>query len=187
MAELIPGIQARIRARQRQHRPFPSVSPRWQPSVPPGPPVAQHDWRTRTPRPPVPRPQPPADKPPGRIGATTTTATTAAATAVAVSGLTFVYQAASLLDVGLVDYRRFDVATRSTGPGKLEIADVALADEGQWNIQLAKMIEVNALAVPAKRSLTYRIMRHELRLLLSFVSDLPGVLLNVSGHHVHFI
>jgi hypothetical protein len=38
---------------------------------------------------------------------------------------------------------------------------------------------VNALAVPATRSLTYQVMQNELRLLLSFLSDQPGVPLSM--------
>lgn len=71
----------------------------------------------------------------------------------------------------MVDVRRFSVTTKSSRPEELEVDSVKLADENEWDVQLAKMVEVNALAVPAKRSFTYPVMRHELRLLLSFVSD----------------
>src|SRR5207248_766643 len=79
--------------------------------------------------------------------------------------------------------------------GDLEVADIRLADEGTWDIDLAEVVEVNALAVPADRELTYRVMQHELRLLLSFLVDEPGSPLALrhaefrasSGHVKRFI
>ena len=75
--------------------------------------------------------------------------------------------------MGVIDVRRFDVATRFGDGGGLEVADNVLADEGTWDIDLAEVVKVNALAVPADRELTYRVMQHELRMLLSFLVDEP--------------
>jgi hypothetical protein len=76
--------------------------------------------------------------------------------------------------MGVIDVRRFNVATDFGDSGDLEVAAIGPADEGSWDINLAEVIEVNALAVPADRELTYRVMQHELRLLLSFLIDDPG-------------
>ena len=97
--------------------------------------------------------------------------------------------------MGLIDVRRFGVTTRIGRAGKLEVDDVWLAEEDEWDINLAQVVEVNALAVPAKRSLTYRVTQHELRLLLSFLSDHPGVPVSMrrrefrasSGHVKRFV
>jgi hypothetical protein len=76
--------------------------------------------------------------------------------------------------MGFVDVRRFEVATHVSGPGKLDVAGIWLADEDTWDVDLAEVVKVNGLAVPADRKLTYRVIRHELRLLLSFLVDAPG-------------
>jgi hypothetical protein len=97
--------------------------------------------------------------------------------------------------MGLIDIRRFGVTTRSGRAGKLEVDHIWLAEEDEWDINLAQVVEVNALAVPAKRSLTYRVTQHELRLLLSFLSDHPGVPVSMrrrefkasSGHVKRFV
>lgn len=97
--------------------------------------------------------------------------------------------------MGVIDVRRFDVATQFGDSGDLEVADIWLADEGTWDIDLAEVVKVNGLAVPADRKLTYRVMRHELRLLLSFLVDEPGSPLTLrhadfrasSGHVKRFI
>jgi hypothetical protein len=75
--------------------------------------------------------------------------------------------------MGVIDVRRFEVATCWDG-GVLTVAGVSLVDEGTWDIDLAEVVKVNGLAVPADRKLTYRVMQHELRLLLSFLIDAPG-------------
>ncbi len=77
-------------------------------------------------------------------------------------------------DMGVIDVRRFKVATTCGPGGDLEVADVWLADEDAWDIDLAEVVKVNGLAVPADRKLTYRVIQHELRLLLSFLVDQPG-------------
>ncbi len=97
--------------------------------------------------------------------------------------------------MGVIDVRRIGVATYFGDSGDLEVADIWLADEGTWDIDLAEVIKVNALAVPADRKLTYRVMQHELRLLLSFLMDEPGSPLTLrhadfrasSGHVKRFI
>lgn len=81
--------------------------------------------------------------------------------------------------MGLIDIRRFGVATHIDGPRELVVGDVWLADEDEWEVDLAEVVKVNALAVPARRSLTYQVMQNELRLLLSFLSDQPGVPLSM--------
>ena len=87
-------------------------------------------------------------------------------------------------NMGLIDVRRFSVTTFLNGRGELAVDDVELADEDEWEINLAQVVEVNALCVPAKRSLTYRVMKNELRLLASFVLDAPGA--PVSIRHREF-
>jgi hypothetical protein len=97
--------------------------------------------------------------------------------------------------MGMIDVRRFNVATYFGDSGDLEVADIWLADEDTWDIDLAEVVKVNALAVPADRKLTYRVMQHELRLLLSFLVDQPGSPLTLrhadfrasSGHVKRFI
>ena len=53
--------------------------------------------------------------------------------------------------MGVIDIRRFNVATSFGDSGDLEVADIWLADEGTWDIDLAEVVKVNALAVPADR------------------------------------
>jgi hypothetical protein len=97
--------------------------------------------------------------------------------------------------MGVIDVRRFNVATFFGSSGELQVADIWLADEDTWDIDLAEVVKVNALAVPADRKLTYRVTQHELRLLLSFLVDQPGSPLTLrhadfqasSGHVKRFI
>ena len=74
---------------------------------------------------------------------------------------------------GMIDVRRFAVATYFGDSGNLEVADVEQVDEATWDINLAEVVQVNALAVPADRELTYRVMQNVVRLLLSFLEDEP--------------
>jgi hypothetical protein len=98
-------------------------------------------------------------------------------------------------DMGVIDVRCFNVATCLGDSGDLEVSDIWLADEDAWDIDLAEVVKVNALAVPADRKLTYRVMQHELRLLLSFLVDVPRNPLTLrrvefvasSGHVKRFI
>lgn len=78
------------------------------------------------------------------------------------------------LPLGVIDVRRFDVATHFARGGDLEVTSIWLSGEDTWDIDLAEVVKVNALAVPADRELTYQVMQHELRLLLSFLVDEPG-------------
>jgi hypothetical protein len=97
--------------------------------------------------------------------------------------------------VGVIDVRRFNVATCFGDSGDLEVADIWFADEDSWDINIAEVVKVNGLAVPADRKLTYRVMQHELRLLLSFIVDEPQSPLSLrhadfrasSGHVKRFI
>lgn len=97
--------------------------------------------------------------------------------------------------MGVIDIRRFNVATSFGDSGDLEVAGIWLAAEDSWDIDLAEVVKVNALAVPADRELTYRVMQHELRLLLSFLVDEPGRPLTLrhadfrasSGHVKRFV
>jgi hypothetical protein len=97
--------------------------------------------------------------------------------------------------MGVIDVRRFKVATHFGASGDLEVADIELGDQDMWDIDLAEVVKVNALAVPADRDLTYRVMQHEQRLLLSFLVDEPGSPLTLrhadfrasSGHVKRFI
>jgi hypothetical protein len=54
------------------------------------------------------------------------------------------------------------------------VEDISFIDKDTWDIDLAEVVKVNALAVPADRKLTYRVMQNELRMLLSFLTDVPG-------------
>jgi hypothetical protein len=76
--------------------------------------------------------------------------------------------------MSLIAVRRLSVETRFADSGDLEVAGIWPAGEDIWDIDLAEMVKVNALAVPADRKLTYRVMQHELRLLLSFLVDERG-------------
>jgi len=76
--------------------------------------------------------------------------------------------------MGLIDIRQFAVGTHFDRSGRLLVHDVWPEGEGELEVQLTDVIRVNALAVPAKTSLRYRVLRNELRLLLSFLSDRPG-------------
>jgi hypothetical protein len=97
--------------------------------------------------------------------------------------------------MGVIDVRRFNVATHFGDSGDLEVADIWPADEDTWDIDLAEVVMVNGRAVPADRKLTYRVIQHELRMLLSFLVDEPGSPLSLrraefqasSGHVKRFI
>jgi hypothetical protein len=97
--------------------------------------------------------------------------------------------------MGLIDVRRYSVTTYVDRSGGLAVGDVELAEESEWDINLAQVVEVNALCVPAKRPLTYRVMDNELRLLASFLLDKPGAPISVrhqefkasAGHVKRFV
>ncbi len=76
--------------------------------------------------------------------------------------------------MGVIDVRCFNVATYFGDSGDLEVADIQPAGEDAWDVDLAEVVKVNGLAVPADRTLSYRVMQHELRLLLSFLVDELG-------------
>jgi hypothetical protein len=97
--------------------------------------------------------------------------------------------------MGLIDVRRFWVTTCVDGSGELVVSDVGLAEESEWDVNLAQVVEVNALCVPASRPLTYQVMDNELRLLASFLQDKPGAPISVrhqefkasAGHVKRFV
>ena len=97
--------------------------------------------------------------------------------------------------MGLIDVRRFWVTTHVDGSGELAVSDVGLAEESEWDVNLAQVVEVNALCVPASRPLTYQVMDNELRLLASFLLDKPGAPISVrhqefrasAGHVKRFV
>jgi hypothetical protein len=60
----------------------------------------------------------------------------------------------------------FNVATDFGDGEDPEVADIWPADEDTWDIDLAEVVKVNALAVPADRELTYGMVQHKLRLVL---------------------
>lgn len=76
--------------------------------------------------------------------------------------------------MGLIDIRRFGVATYFSSAGHLLVGDVWPEAEDELEVQLTDLIRVNALAVPAMVPVKYRVLRSELRLLLSFLLDRPG-------------
>ena len=76
--------------------------------------------------------------------------------------------------MGVVDVRRFNVATRFGYSGDLEVARIGLADEDTWDVDLAAVVMVNGLAVLTDRKVTYPVTQNEQRLLLSFLVDEPG-------------
>lgn len=63
------------------------------------------------------------------------------------------------LAMGVIDLRRFSVATDFGDRGDLEVVDIWLADEGTWDIDLAEVVKVNAFAVPADHVLNGRHLR----------------------------
>jgi hypothetical protein len=76
--------------------------------------------------------------------------------------------------MGLIDVRRFRVTTHFAGDDVLKIADIDSPVEAEWDINLAEVIQVNALAVPVDREIIFQVMQHELRILASFLTDHPG-------------
>jgi hypothetical protein len=76
--------------------------------------------------------------------------------------------------MGVIDVRCFNVVTYFGGSGDLEVANIQSAGEDEWDVDLAEVVRVNGLAVPADRDLSYRVVQHEMRLLLSFLIDEPG-------------
>jgi hypothetical protein len=76
--------------------------------------------------------------------------------------------------LSLIDIRQLAVGTHFDRSGRLVVHDAWPEGEGKLEVQLTDVIRVNALAVPAKTSLRYRVLRNEPRMLLSFLSDRPG-------------
>jgi hypothetical protein len=76
--------------------------------------------------------------------------------------------------MGSVDVRRFLVQTWFGSDGVLKAGEPKLAKEDAWDVNLAEVVRVNALAVPADRTITLPVMEHELRILTSFLTDHPG-------------
>lgn len=76
--------------------------------------------------------------------------------------------------MGVIDIRRFAVTTYLDAWGQLMVTDVWPEAEDELEVQLADVIRVNALAIPVKGAVNYRVLRSELRLLLSFLMDRPG-------------
>ncbi len=83
-------------------------------------------------------------------------------------------QPLALPGMGLIDIRRFSVATSFDSAGQLLVGDVWPEAEDELEVQLTDLVRVNALAVPARGPVKYRVLRSELRLLLSFLLDRPG-------------
>lgn len=97
--------------------------------------------------------------------------------------------------MGLINVRHFVVTMRMDSAEGLIVDDVFLNETKELNIQLTDVVRVNALAVPAKRDLKYRVLRHELRMLLSFMHEKPGMPLRLreeefslsAGHVKRFV
>ena len=76
--------------------------------------------------------------------------------------------------MGVIDVRCFNVVTYFRGSGDLEVANIQPAGEDEWDVDLAVVVKGNGLAIPADRVPSYRVVQHELRLLLSFLIEEPG-------------
>ena len=63
--------------------------------------------------------------------------------------------------MGVIDIRRFGVATYFDASGQLLVGDVWPEAEDELEVQLTDVIRVNALAVPARASVQYRVLRTE--------------------------
>ena len=76
--------------------------------------------------------------------------------------------------MGVIDIRRLAVTTYFDASGQLLVGNVQPVAEGELEVRLTDVVRVNALAVPAREPVKYRVLRSELRLLLSFLLDRPG-------------
>jgi len=74
-------------------------------------------------------------------------------------------------NVGYVDFRFFTFIADKDSTGNVVAQHVVLNDHYDLPVRIADVIRVNALAVPLRAPLNYEVLRHELRLVLSFLPD----------------
>jgi hypothetical protein len=72
-----------------------------------------------------------------------------------------------------VTLRIFECSSGYDSAGRLVVIGIWLKDEYEMLVRLADVVRVNALAVPLRVSASYRVLRHEQRLLLSYLLDVP--------------
>ncbi|MBB4687691.1 hypothetical protein [Amycolatopsis jiangsuensis] len=65
--------------------------------------------------------------------------------------------------------RDFRCSSQYTTSGTLVLAEVRLVDERPLQVALTEVLQVNALAARLRRRMAYRVLQHELRLVLSFL------------------
>jgi hypothetical protein len=76
--------------------------------------------------------------------------------------------------MGLAAMRIFVSESSFDLGGGLVVDDVELETEGDLAVRLVDVVRVNAMAVPLPRPVSYRVLQHELQLLLSFLLDEAG-------------
>lgn len=78
--------------------------------------------------------------------------------------------------------RVFSCTTKYTREGLLVVDEARLTDEKHLAVNLADVVRINTLAAPLRRVRNYHVLRHELRLLLSFVRGSSRGSLTVRQH-----
>lgn len=73
--------------------------------------------------------------------------------------------------MGYVNLRLFECSTRRDRTGQLLVDDIGLVRQEDTSVRLADVVKVNALSVPLRAPASYRVLQHELRLLLSYLPD----------------
>lgn len=73
----------------------------------------------------------------------------------------------------MVDLRVFECHSYYNREATLVADDIQLVSEEQLPVNVVDVLRVNALAVPLGKPLVYRVLQHELRLILSFLLDGP--------------
>jgi hypothetical protein len=72
-----------------------------------------------------------------------------------------------------VDLRVFHCASGDNAAGQHVLEETALGQRESMPVWIPGLLEVNALATPLERNLTYRLKQHELNLVLSFLTLTP--------------
>ncbi|MET9265556.1 hypothetical protein [Amycolatopsis sp. NPDC004079] len=80
-----------------------------------------------------------------------------------------------------VKFREFQYTRKYTATGSLALDDVYLTDACSMQVQLTQVLQINTLAAQMHRKMAYRVLQHELRLILSFLYSSPAGMLVARG------
>lgn len=87
--------------------------------------------------------------------------------------------------MGYVNFRLFSFIVGRDATGKLVADNLVLDYQYDLPVRVSDVIRVNALSVPLRAPTNYAVLRHELRLLLSFLPDQVGQPLGLRQAEFH--